>query len=552
MKMKLSDFFVSCSGANKKVLEECPTEKTKFVGIGSTIFFTALLASISGGYAIFFTFNSLIISILFGMIWGLVIFSLDRYIVTSINKPKLPSRADLKIFEDEQPETLRKKTLLKMERSRLIWRQFWSAFPRILIALVLAITISKPLEIKLFDGTITRKLGETESAYNRDCESNFNIQRMGLENQKQLFKNELEKSRNTIYLNDPIFKDLLNQQDDIKKTNSGLQGNLQSNNNIIRQNTIHEKVLINKENKEIKDVIRYTDLARLKMKENQNLVTQINTNTNKLNMIVNQGENRKTELVENIRLIEKGYTKQIDAVQLQINDLNSRREYLIGKCRQESAADKDILSRLRALGELKQFGNSVFWASLLITLLFMLLETAPITVKLLSNRGPYDDIIDKIEITNKLKQALQITKVRNEIKYNEQESKMKFDLKIKSDEELIKSSYVARQDITNLMIEKWKDHQAKELLDLYTQEEQKLQNKLEFLYKEQSDLEMKKEEVDKTLQDIELIKDEIIVITDEDIRIRAEEIWRTRNQGDDVLNWKLAQEELKQEFRNRI
>ena len=182
----------------------------------------------------------------------------------------------------------------------------------------------------------------------------------------------------------------------------------------------------------------------------------------------------------------------------------------------------------------------------------MLLETAPITVKLLSNRGPYDDIIDKIEITNKLKQALQITKVRNEIKYNEQESKMKFDLKIKSDEELIKSSYVARQDITNLMIEKWKDHQAKELLDLYTQEEQKLQNKLEFLYKEQSDLEMKKEEVDKTLQDIELIKDEIIVITDEDIRIRAEEIWRTRNQGDDVLNWKLAQEELKQEFRNRI
>ena len=48
----MKKFFWFCSGANRQILDTCPeSEQTKFVGIGATVFFTALLASMSGGYA---------------------------------------------------------------------------------------------------------------------------------------------------------------------------------------------------------------------------------------------------------------------------------------------------------------------------------------------------------------------------------------------------------------------------------------------------------------------------------------------------------------------
>lgn len=77
--MNIPNFFLLCSGANKDILNMCPTEKNKFIGIGTTIFFTAMLSAISGGYAIFFTFGSVLVSLIFGLIWGSMIFSLDRY-----------------------------------------------------------------------------------------------------------------------------------------------------------------------------------------------------------------------------------------------------------------------------------------------------------------------------------------------------------------------------------------------------------------------------------------------------------------------------------------
>ena len=40
----LEKFFIICSGADKPILDACPTEKTKFVGIGATIFLTAVFS----------------------------------------------------------------------------------------------------------------------------------------------------------------------------------------------------------------------------------------------------------------------------------------------------------------------------------------------------------------------------------------------------------------------------------------------------------------------------------------------------------------------------
>ena len=76
-----------CSGADTDILNNSSkAEQTKFAGIGGTVFFTAVMAFIAASYALYTVFDNLYSSIFFGLIWGLLIFNLDRFIVSTIRK----------------------------------------------------------------------------------------------------------------------------------------------------------------------------------------------------------------------------------------------------------------------------------------------------------------------------------------------------------------------------------------------------------------------------------------------------------------------------------
>ena len=129
---KIQRFFWVCAGTPVSIIEKYPTEHSKYFGIGAAIFFTALFASFSGGYALYFVFSGSPLaelwSILFGLLWGVAIFNLDRYIVSGINK----SSKGLK--------------------------QFYQASPRLVFAVLIAVVIARPLELKIFDKEIREQL----------------------------------------------------------------------------------------------------------------------------------------------------------------------------------------------------------------------------------------------------------------------------------------------------------------------------------------------------------------------------------------------------------
>ena len=130
----LQRFFIFCSGADTAILEECsPGENTKYAGIGATVFFTAVMATIAGSYALFTVFDNIFTAIFFGSIWGLLIFNLDRFIVSTIKKRDN--------FFDE----------------------FLQATPRLLLAVIIAIVIAKPLEMKIFEKEINQVLLEEKN-----------------------------------------------------------------------------------------------------------------------------------------------------------------------------------------------------------------------------------------------------------------------------------------------------------------------------------------------------------------------------------------------------
>ncbi|MFN8364793.1 MAG: DUF4407 domain-containing protein [Cloacibacterium normanense] len=76
-----------CSGSNLHIYKKSPSEWNKYAaGIGGIVLFTAVFATLSASYAMFTVFEEVWISAGFGILWGLMIFNLDRYIVSSIKK----------------------------------------------------------------------------------------------------------------------------------------------------------------------------------------------------------------------------------------------------------------------------------------------------------------------------------------------------------------------------------------------------------------------------------------------------------------------------------
>ena len=126
-----NEFFWICSGANRHILRQCPTEYSKYFGIGGTIFFTAAMAMLSGGYAFYTIFNSINLAIIFGVFWGLLIFNLDRFIVN---------------------------TMYSDGKHTISWGEFIAGLPRLVIALFLGIVISTPLEMKIFEDRIESQI----------------------------------------------------------------------------------------------------------------------------------------------------------------------------------------------------------------------------------------------------------------------------------------------------------------------------------------------------------------------------------------------------------
>ena len=76
-----------CSGVDSNIINGCSNgEQNKYAGIGATVFFTAVMAFIEVLMPLFTVFDNPFIAIAFGLVWGLLIFNLDRFIVSTIKK----------------------------------------------------------------------------------------------------------------------------------------------------------------------------------------------------------------------------------------------------------------------------------------------------------------------------------------------------------------------------------------------------------------------------------------------------------------------------------
>ncbi|MBT8272954.1 MAG: DUF4407 domain-containing protein [Bacteroidia bacterium] len=293
----LKQFFIICSGSDHKILEECSIgEQNKFAGIGATVFFTALMAFIAASYALYTVFDNILAAVVFGFIWGLLIFNLDRYIVSTIKK------------------------------TGNVIDELIQATPRILLAIIIAVVIAKPLELKIFEKEINQVLLEQKNDFT-------------LANKEQIAQQytpniEAIKTDNIA----------LEEQIDAKET---------------EVNALYDTYIAEAEGREGTMLLGKGPVYKEKREKHDAMLLELQAlkEENKAKIAANEAQ---------IALLNTEYDTQVTDSQPIIDNFDG------------------LMARVNALGELP------FLPSFFIFLLFLAIETSPIFAKLLSPKGEYD------------------------------------------------------------------------------------------------------------------------------------------------------------------
>jgi hypothetical protein len=300
---RLSDFFILCSGIHPPFLEQCPTERSKYTGLGAAIFFTGVFAFFAAAYALFTVFDNYVLAILLGLVWGFMIFNLDRYIVSS------------------------------MRKEGGFFRELWSALPRIVVAIIISMVIAKPLELRIFQKEIEPELVIME---------------------QQAFARQEQEVRHRFSDTD------LKLQEEISLLNRQLKE---------RQDHKEELVRIAQEEADGTGGSRKKNLGPIyKLKKQDALNAE-----RELDEFRREHDARMTVLDKR--------RNQIDSVRsMELNNLELNKR-------------DGLAARMEALDHLRSASDSIWWASFFILLLLIALETVPVFVKLISAKGPYDNLL---------------------------------------------------------------------------------------------------------------------------------------------------------------
>ena len=335
----ISRFLIFCSGASIELLEKCPRfETTKYICIGLTVFFTAVLAIISSFFAFSLIFDQTPLIVFFSFLWGAIIFNLDRYIVST------------------------------MRHSESKFEEIIKVAPRLIIAFIIAVIISKPLEIQIFKNEIQSYLMVQSAQKIADIDMKYSSRFSELDLKKFVIDSQYNAM---LMLREKYYENYKCECDGTcgtKKIGRGIE-------------------CLSKKDK-YEQFIEELSLEKVR---------------------------RDTSLV-NIAKLENALK------------LKMKQESVVV----EASASSGIIDQIRALNKIDKF------SSMFIIFVFVMIETAPILTKLLSSKGPYDNLVLEFESAFETNYLKALDNFDHERQKNKKLKEMSSRLELKSKESEIK------------------------------------------------------------------------------------------------------------------
>lgn len=392
---KIRRFFWFCSGANVPLLEACPTEYTKNAAIGATIFFTAVIASLSGGYALFTVFKSHVLAVPFGVFWGMLIFNLDRFIVSS------------------------------MRKESKILRDLSIALPRLIIAFIISIVVVVPIELRLFEKEIHTRFLED----NREKIRRYDEERLrGAENEGiEKIRADIETLENEWREHDAVLREVEEDREpglrDLQMKVAMLKEQIAPIEDE-KTSVVREILQLEVEATKERDGLRpphprgegpifrslqaLIESKRKYISELDRRIAGLEEEISRQNERIGEWRDETIQRKSMIAEIRGGIPDEIRAKEARISrlerEMEGRRERFVASLDTANT----FLNRVNLLGKLARENPTMDWVVTFIRLLVIALEISPILVKLLSTRGPYDAYLEAVERESIVTQAIRL------------------------------------------------------------------------------------------------------------------------------------------------
>ena len=281
------------------------------------------------------------------------------------------------------------------------------SFPRLVLAVLIAVVISKPLELKLFEKEINKVIenSKRENAVNykglvqQEFDEIYELQEANNSINQQLEKKEEER--------DKLFNMTIAEAEGRSVTGKPGKGPVYD----------EKKAALNKTGKEFQAL---KDRLLPKIKENNQ---RIATLKQKKDMRLLKGE-----------------------------EVNEKSD--------------GFLARIMAFNQLTNTNKNIALVGWFILLLFITIESAPILVKLISDRGPYDEMLEAEEYTKKFEVDRIVAKIQDEaktLKYESEKQKMQFNAALENTREAMNHILSAKKEVEGKKVDKWKENQLKNI-----------------------------------------------------------------------------------------
>lgn len=289
-----------------------------------------------------------------------------------------------------------------------------SAIPRLIMAFVLGIVIATPLELKLFEKEINAKIAEEIAIAKRNNEGDGQ--------------------------DSPVLKTLVGEKQHIEeKINE-------------RNQTVKSKRAdwVNA-NKDKNDEYYY---GKFSGKAGSGETYDDYKKT--ANEAESDYKNLKSKYTD---LNNKDYTK-IDSLNVEIG--KKKRQIALETDKINTVYDQNdgFLARIKALSLIRSQDDSVNLVIIMITLLFVLIEIAPVLFKIMTARGAYDDIADRIRYEVKVGQMLKQSnfnqEVNSSLKIHSDKNEHRLSAELLANKQLLNSIVDAQSEIAEIAVNKWK------------------------------------------------------------------------------------------------
>lgn len=461
---KFQKFLWTVAGAELDILEKCRTDYKKFAAIGATILMTAFIAFCAGTSAAWYftqngneTSGNLGWAILFGLIWALLIFCIDRSLVITLKKD--PSAKKQKFW------------LPLLSRSAL--------------ACIIAFMVSIPLELVIFEDFISeQKFFFDESAANELSEStrahkeevglseeiNLSTQTMGrldsinanlrsnVSSLNSQIRNQLNK------LNNPTTTTYTSAQ--AKYNNCNIRINTAIN-NLARATNAQDSLRYKQEIERLKvDRRPYWNTMQTEKQEwNAKIKTKIKELEDECKADQRQIEQNASDYAEESdRLARHRDTR---------DSLATVKNKIVQNFKQTSNRGNHFIQNYRILeyAVWRRDANGNLPTELfflwMIRLLFFIIEILPTVVKIVTPIGSYDRMVhaEEKEVMDYLASPQYIERIRDmhdiELRAREEQLKKQHDIELELKNDILEKVKEAQLEVADAAVAQWK---KKELL----------------------------------------------------------------------------------------